>query len=139
LPNGALTRHPSAACQLQSSPTAPSYSCKSTAQARSSAPFATHSVKRSWTVLLGPKARGSAAHWEPVRAIQIRPSKIARSSRRGRPGFLRGLVQIRSGASSVHSASSTCQMVGSSFAGAASAATCSVFMHRGYHSTRLSG
>ena len=91
LPNGALTMHPSAACQVQSRPISPSYARSSTAQARSSAPVSTHSVKRSWTVDLGPNSRGSCDHWLPVRASQISPSKIARSSRRGRPGFLRGL------------------------------------------------
>ena len=58
---------------------------------------AIHSVKRTWTVDLGPNSRGSCDHWAPVRASQISPSKMARSSRRGRPGFLRGLSTRRTG------------------------------------------
>ena len=68
-----------------------SYSRSSSAQARCERAGLDPLLKRSWTVDLGPNSRGSAAHWLPVRASQISPSKMARSSRRGRPGFLRGL------------------------------------------------
>src|SRR5215211_3411661 len=43
LPNGALTMHPSAACQSHSRPTSASYARSNTAQARSRAPVSTHS------------------------------------------------------------------------------------------------
>src|SRR5215204_4174449 len=111
LPNGASTMHPSAACQSQSRPTSASYARSNTAQARSRAPVPTHSVNRSWTVDLGPKRRGSSLHWLPVRASQISPSKMARSSRRGRPSFLRGLSTRRTGPRSANRASSTSQIV----------------------------
>lgn len=133
LPKGALTMHPSAACQVQSSPTAPSYSRSRTAQARSSAPFATHSLKRSCTVDFGPNSRGNGDHCAPVRASQISPSKIARSARRGRPGFLRGLSLRSTGSSRAHNSSSTRQSVGASFVVAAAAARCEVSMPRDYH------
>ena len=100
LPNGALTMHPSAACHAQSIPIARRTRVKQDRPRPLQRPVATHSVKRSWTVDFGPNARGSCAHWLPVRASQIRPSKIARSSRRGRPGFLRGLSTRRTGSSS---------------------------------------
>src|SRR6266540_2640832 len=116
LPSGALTRHPSAACHCQSRPTSSSYRLNSSAQARAKQPWSTHSRKRAWTVDLAPNARGKASHWLPVRASQISPSKIGRSSLRGRPGFLRGLVITNNGCNSAHRASSTRQIVGSSLA-----------------------
>jgi hypothetical protein len=88
----------------------------------------------------GPNARGSCDHWLPVRASQISPSKMARSSRRGRPGFLRGLSLRSTGSSSAHTASSTRQMVGSSFAVvAAHAASCEVSIPPAYQQSSLSG
>jgi len=114
LPSGALTKQPSADCQCQSSPIASSYTSSKRAHARSRHPDATHSWKRAWTVDLAPNARGNVAHCPPVRASQISPSNIARSSSRGRPGFLRTLLTCNNGCSSAHKASSTRQIVGSS-------------------------
>ena len=103
-------------------------------------PAETHSWKRAWTVDLAPNARGRAAHWLPVRASQIRPSKIARSSWRGRPGFLRGLSMTSSGWIAAYKASSTRQIVGSSVVGwAAAGAASGVFMRQVYHAQPLSG
>ncbi len=140
LPNGAFTMHPSAACHSQSRPTSPSYARSNTAQARSRAPLAAHSLNRAWTVDLGPKRLGSSFHWLPVRASQIRPSKIARSSRRGRPGFLRSFSTRSTGSRSAHRASSTSQIVGSLLAvRAVGAAGCGVSIAQGYHLPPLSG
>src|SRR5215211_4856600 len=134
LPNGAFTMHPSAASQLQSSPISASYSASRTAHACASFSVATHSLNRSWTVDFGPNSRGNAAHWLPVRANQISPSKIVRSSRRGRPGFLRTFSLFRIGSSLAQRVSSTRQIVGSSRSvGAASAAACGELMPRCYH------
>jgi hypothetical protein len=138
LPNGALTMHPSAASQLQSKPISASYSRSRTAQARSRLPVATHSENRSWTVDLGPYSRGKTAHWLPVRANQISPSKMARSSRRGRPGFLRTLSLRRIGSSFAHRASSTRQIVGSSRC-VAGRAEGGAFLPGSYHDSPLSG
>jgi hypothetical protein len=65
---------------------------------------------------------------------------MARSSRRGRLGLLCGLSLLRIGYSSAHNASSTRQMVGSSFSViAAVAAESGVIMPPGYHCPSLSG
>lgn len=89
--------------------------------------------------LLGPNSRGRATPWEPVRASQIRPSNIARSSRRGRPDVLRALVLARIGASSAQSTSSTRQMGGSSFSVAATgAAESGASTRQGYNAPLLS-
>jgi len=115
-PSGALTMHPSPACQVQLIPSSSSNSWSNSAQAFSKAPASTHSRKRSCTVDFGPNWAGSADHCEPVRPSQISPLRIFRSSLRGRPGFLRTLWMTSSGCSRAHSASSTSQSVGSSFA-----------------------
>ena len=92
LPSGACTLQPSAASHAHCRPSAPSYAASRRAHARSRQPYSTHSCSRSWAVDLGPNAaRGQAAHCAPVRASQISPSRIGRSSLRLRPGFFRGL------------------------------------------------
>jgi hypothetical protein len=140
VPNGALTMHPSAASHVQSRPISPSSARSNAAHARSKAPLVVHSVNRSWTVDLGPNSRGSWDHCAPVRANQISPLKIARSSRRGRPAFFRTVSLLRIGASRAQRSSSPSQIVGSSFAGiAAVAAECGVSLAPGYHRQPLSG
>lgn len=114
-PSGALTMHPSAACQVQSMPSSPSNSWSNSAQARSNTPDSTHSWKRSCSVDFGPNWAGIADHCEPVRASQISPLRIRRSSLRGHPGFLRTFWMTSNGWMRSQSASSTSQIVGSSF------------------------
>ncbi len=113
-PSGAFTMHPSADCQVHSMPMTSPYSSRSTAQARSKQPCSTQALKRLWIVVVGPNWAGIWLHWLPVRANQIRPLKIERASRAGRPLFLRGLSMSRSGARRVQRASGTSQITGCS-------------------------
>jgi hypothetical protein len=89
---------------------------------------------------LAPNSRGNAFHCPPLRAIQISPSKMGRSSWRGRPGFLRGFSTTSAGWSSAHSASSTRQIVGSSRVTVGAAVPASFLLMEGcYHNATLSG
>ncbi len=73
-------------------------------------------------------------------AVYIGPSQTARSSRRGRPGFWRGLPRLRIGSGSAHDSSSTRQIAGSSRSvGAVAAADCGVSMPPAYHRQPRSG
>ena len=140
LPSGALTMQPSAACHSHCRPISPSYRAQQQRPGRRQAAVLDPLLQAVVGGRLGAEPRRQLLPLAPVRASQIRPSKIGRSSLRGRPGFLRGLSITRSGWRSAHRASSTSQMRrvvaggrlrggGRGAAGAASVA----FMARAYH------
>src|SRR5262249_54350737 len=67
---------------------------------------------QSWTVLLGPKRRGSWSHWHPERMRKMIPLIAFRQSAWCRPVALIGQYSSRIGRILCHRASETSQIVG---------------------------